>query len=30
MSIYLREAAMEDALDILKWRNDEKSREGSF
>ncbi len=30
MSIDLRKASMEDALDILKWRNDEKSREGSF
>ena len=30
MSLNLREASMEDALDILKWRNDEKSREGSF
>ena len=30
MSISLRNATMEDALDILKWRNDEKSRENSF
>jgi spore coat polysaccharide biosynthesis protein SpsF len=30
MNLSLRKAAMEDALDILKWRNDEKSREGSF
>ena len=30
MEINMRKATMEDALDILKWRNDEKSREGSF
>ena len=30
MNLSLRKAAMEDALDILKWRNDEKTMEGSF
>lgn len=30
MDLSLRKAVMDDALDILKWRNDEKSIEGSF
>jgi len=30
MSLSLRKANMDDALDILKWRNDEKSIDGSF
>ncbi|MBR1643200.1 MAG: GNAT family N-acetyltransferase [Butyrivibrio sp.] len=28
--IFLRRATMEDALDILRWRNDETSRANSF
>ena len=30
MSLSLRKASMDDSLDILKWRNDAKSIEGSF
>ncbi len=30
MGLSLRTASMDDALDILKWRNDEKSVESSF
>ncbi len=30
MAVYLRRAKMEDAEDILRWRNDEVTRENSF
>ncbi len=30
MDLYMRRATMEDALDILRWRNDEDSRNSSF
>ena len=30
MKLSLRAATMEDAMDIMRWRNDEQSRENSF
>lgn len=30
MSLYLRRATIEDAKDVLAWRNDPKTRENSF
>ena len=30
MTLYLRRATIEDAEDILRWRNDPKTRENSF